>query len=216
MFTPYWRKLCVALIISICLGSTAIPFTAIADEDPSGSMEAKLAEYKEQVEGLQRAMQAKDAKFIEMVRVLKNRRVGLPAISKDVEAMVQALGKASTRQELDRTVMTDIPNGRNDIDPRLAPEAHRRHHRDDCDDDPGQSCALNCRGRRSDGTCYSYDNDYCGPDANCAANCVGRRSDGTCYSYDGDFCGPNAICSPNCLGRRSDGTCYSYGPDMCF
>ncbi len=49
----------------------------------------------------------------------------------------------------------------------------------------------------------------------CVQQCTGRYSDGTCYTYGPDFCGPNANCTENCQGRYSDGKCYTYGPDIC-
>lgn len=84
------------------------------------------------------------------------------------------------------------------------------------DDDNNAACAQNCSARFSDGSCYSYGTDYCGPRAACSAHCTARFSDGNCYSYSADFCGPDAVCSPNCTARFSDGKCYSYGPDLCF
>lgn len=88
-------------------------------------------------------------------------------------------------------------------------------HNCDPDSGSGQRCVRNCKSRWSDGSCSSYDKDFCGPHAACATQCKSRWSDGSCSSYDKDFCGPYASCSENCKSRWSDGSCSSYGPDIC-
>jgi hypothetical protein len=89
----------------------------------------------------------------------------------------------------------------------------RRHCNDD---DDRQSCVRKCNSRYSNGSCASYDSDYCGPNASCVENCVSRYSNGTCASYDADYCGDNVSCMENCTSRYSNGTCASYGPDSCY
>ena len=44
---------------------------------------------------------------------------------------------------------------------------------DDDDDNDPIKCVSNCTGRFSDGRCYSYGSDICGPDASCIEKCTG-------------------------------------------
>lgn len=188
----------------------ALVFSTMMISASSTYADSEVEKYKLEIEAIKRAMAEKDAKFADIIRVLKKRRVGLPAIGASFENAVLALGRGAALEEKASSIDPSIGEGRNGL---LDFEAHRRH---DCDDDPEQSCAPRCNSRWSDGSCSSWGSDYCGPDAQCAAKCNSRWSDGSCSSWGADYCGPGAVCSPNCLSRWSDGSCSSWGEDVCF
>jgi hypothetical protein len=87
---------------------------------------------------------------------------------------------------------------------------------DVCQTTSPDRCVRKCSARFSDGTCRTFDADFCGPGATCVARVTARFSDGTPREYTADFCnaGP-AECGVRCSSRFSDGTCRTYDADFC-